>query len=57
VMSWLSHAPVELDGRTYYPQKDVEFERFLGLPSVNSQCARASSADRVAPRLLNELGL
>jgi hypothetical protein len=32
VMTWQSHRPIEYEGVTYYGQKDVEFEQFIGLP-------------------------
>jgi hypothetical protein len=32
VMSWKSHPPLKFEGVTYYGQKDIEFEHFIGLP-------------------------
>lgn len=33
VMNWTSYKPVSFDGKTY-GQKDIEFERFIGLPEL-----------------------
>jgi hypothetical protein len=33
VMNWQSHEPVTFDGRSY-GQKDVEFDKFIGLPGL-----------------------
>ena len=32
VMTWQSHKPLEFEGKTYFGQKDIEFEHFIGLP-------------------------
>lgn len=36
VMNWASYAPKEFDGLTY-GQKDIEFERFVDLPSLTKE--------------------
>ncbi len=36
VMNWASYAPKEFEGRTY-GQKDLEFERFMGLPDLTEE--------------------
>ena len=57
VMNWTSYKPVSFNGRTY-GQKDVEFERFIDLPSrvpdtrleiaINAGKTRRTPRDRLA---------
>ncbi|MEO5579104.1 MAG: hypothetical protein ABIR58_00485 [Gemmatimonadaceae bacterium] len=56
VMNWQSHEPVLFDGTTY-GQKDVEFEKFAGLPSLTSAQVELALAGAAAPvTRLRELG-
>lgn len=49
VMNWQSHDPLVFEGRTWR-QKDVEFERFLDLPTRVAGPMEVAVAGRAAPR-------
>lgn len=49
VMSWSAHEPVTWDG-VVYGQKDVEFEKFMSLPSLTRQPVELSVAGHAVPR-------
>jgi hypothetical protein len=49
VMKWRSHKPIEFRGITY-GQKDVEFENFLGLPTLTSAALEVAVSGRGSPR-------
>jgi hypothetical protein len=48
VMNWQSHEALEFDGRTY-GQKDVEFERFIELPTLTSAALEVAVSGRNVP--------
>jgi hypothetical protein len=49
VMNWQAHAPLEFNGQVY-GQKDVEFARFLNLPTLTSVPLEVAVAGKNAPR-------
>ena len=49
VMNWQSHAPLEFEGEVY-GQKDVEFEKFMDLPTRTGATLEISVAGARAPR-------
>ena len=48
VMNWQTHEPLEFEGRIYR-QKDVEFARFMALPSLTRQPLEVAVAGRAVP--------
>lgn len=56
VMNWQSHEPVTWNGVTY-GQKDVEFARFMALPSLSNAPLEIALAGAAAPvQILRETG-